>query len=69
MPEEVELNIPQSVEDFIDDLLDELDAQLQYDIYSLTIPPSFRLRFTPASSVYQNHGSPAVVDLSGYDSP
>lgn len=69
MPGEIELNLPQSVEDFIDDLLDELEAQLQYDIYSLTLPPSFRLQFTPASAVYRDNGSPAVVDLSGNDSP
>jgi hypothetical protein len=65
----IEINQPQSVENYIKDLLEELDIQDQYYTYSLTIPRSFRVRFAPASSLITygvgSHGEP--IDLTGDD--
>lgn len=45
---------PQSVEEFILDLLDDLDVIDSYYFYSQTIPRAFRVHFAPASSVINN---------------
>ena len=65
----IEIGQPQSVEDYIKDLLDELDIQDQYYTYSLTIPRSFRVRFAPASTFISNGtGSRREpIDLTGDD--
>lgn len=47
----VEIVEPQSVEDFIEELLEDLRVIDEYFNYSLTIPTAFRVRFAPASSL------------------
>ena len=65
----VDIDQPQSVEEYIKDLLDELEIQDQYHTYSLTIPRSFRVRFAPAPILITNgagsRGEP--IDLTGDD--
>lgn len=65
----IEIEQPQSVEEYIKDLLDELDTQDQYYAYSLTIPRSFRVCFAPASTLitYGVGSRREPIDLTGDD--
>lgn len=54
---------------FIQDLLDDLEVQEEYERYAVTIPSSFRVRFAAASTIInQDENSPGgrtnPIDLS-----
>ena len=40
----------QEIGEFIQDLLDDLDIQEKFENYVQSCPPTFRVRFAPASS-------------------
>lgn len=55
----IEINKPQPVEEFILDLLDDLDIIDSYYFYSQDIPTAFRVHFAPASTLINGPGSRA----------
>lgn len=55
--------------DFIQELLDDLEIEDNYDSYAQTIPPSFRVRFASASTIvpfdrFSSGGRNNPIDLS-----
>ena len=62
MPGFIEIDRYQPVEEFILDLLDELDVIDQYHFYSLSLPPVFRLRFDPVPRLIRQDGFGSRVD-------
>jgi hypothetical protein len=64
----IEIDSYQPVEEFILDLLEELDVIDEYHNYSLSIPPVFRLRFDPLPRLVRQDGFGSrvnPVDLTG----
>lgn len=57
-----------SIEGFIEELLEDLRIADEYEIYSRSIPSTFRVRFAPASTLIQDEFSPGgrnnPIDLS-----
>lgn len=70
MPRIVVIDQPQPIEEFIAELLEDLDILDSYYNYSLTIPTAFRVRFAPAVSLINGPGSraqPIEVDVEVVD--